>query len=108
MSKDDVSVERGEVRYPSKVRQMLMKRSAPHPAMRKTPTGGTRGEVSKFWSSSGEDEIPRIVMMMMRSAEMGLTSAMNMIVSLLIFWSYGKIFTSAGRRNSLSSSRISI
>ena len=27
--------------YPRQVRQMLMRRSAPQPAMRKTPTGGT-------------------------------------------------------------------
>ena len=27
--------------YPSRVKQMLTKRSAPHPATMKTPTGGT-------------------------------------------------------------------
>lgn len=27
--------------YPSSVRQMLIKRSAPQPAIKKTPTGGT-------------------------------------------------------------------
>lgn len=30
-----------EATYPRHVRQMLMRRSAPQPAMRKTPTGGT-------------------------------------------------------------------
>lgn len=30
--------------YPRSVRQMLMRRSAPQPAMRKTPRGGTGGE----------------------------------------------------------------
>ena len=33
----------GEKAYPRTVRQMLMRRSAPQPAMRKTPTGGTAG-----------------------------------------------------------------
>ena len=30
--------------YPRQVRQMLMSRSAPHPAIRKTPRGGTVGK----------------------------------------------------------------
>lgn len=33
---------------PSNVRQTLIKRSAPQPAMRKTPTGGTGWGVSSF------------------------------------------------------------
>ena len=33
--------------YPSIVRQMLMKRSAPQPAIMKTPTGGTILNVSR-------------------------------------------------------------
>jgi len=33
--------ERGGEIYPRRVRQMFMRRSAPQPAMRKTPRGGT-------------------------------------------------------------------
>lgn len=33
--------------YPRQVRQMLIRISAPHPAMRKTPRGGTVGGVSE-------------------------------------------------------------
>ena len=36
---EDRRKERGT--YPRSVRQMFMRRSAPQPAMRKTPTGGT-------------------------------------------------------------------
>ena len=32
-----------DLTYPRMVRQMLMRRSAPQPAMRKTPRGGTEG-----------------------------------------------------------------
>lgn len=39
-----VSIEKvaeGEQTYPSNVKQMLMRRSAPHPETIQTPTGGT-------------------------------------------------------------------
>jgi hypothetical protein len=40
--KSRVRTARGRVTHPSKHKQMLIKRSAPHPAIMKTPTGGKR------------------------------------------------------------------
>lgn len=77
MSNDDLSVERGELGYPSSVRQILMKRSAPQPAIMKTPTGGTTLKVSKFRVTGWKGQILRMVMMMMRRAEIGLMSAIT-------------------------------
>lgn len=79
--RDFFALARGEeLDYPSSVRQMLMRRSAPQPAIMKTPIGGTTegGRVSKIFGMSrlGEMEIQRMVMMMMRRAETGLTLAM--------------------------------
>ena len=86
--------------HPRTVRQMLMRRSAPQPAMRKTPTGGTAG----YGSSAGRferkddqvmgrysgavcaesgmsgrrapgDDLQRIVRMMIRTRDTGLVPA---------------------------------
>ncbi len=49
--RDGLREEGWEKAYPRQVRQMLMRRSAPQPAMRKTPRGGTGEEdgVSVWW-----------------------------------------------------------
>lgn len=70
--------------YPRIVRQMLMRRSAPQPAIMNTPSGGTGGQkhVSNVHLQSGLSEegrgwgsVRKMVMMMIKSAETGLVPA---------------------------------
>lgn len=65
---------------------MFMKRSAPQPAIMKTPTGGTEGEISQLshsdrkhsfhelWRRPG-GSLQRMVMRIRRIAEMGFSPA---------------------------------
>ena len=59
--------------YPRMVRRMLISKSTPHPATRKTPMGGTVGVRERRTLGEVEADVLNIVMMIRRIALIILT-----------------------------------